>query len=238
MLHRRNSKALSARLRAMSRPFGTWICMSTIAELVAILGPNGARKSTLMRRARPWGLVPTEGHVRFVGARSRPPVASTALGLFWWPEGRGIFAPMTGAENFGTWAPISSTQSANSTRRHTACSRGSPAVERTAPQSSVSSRWCEQQFLATAVARWPTRRFLLLSTAALGLAPRVVGKILEKLGDLNRRACPFFWSEQKAPLALNLSRRLSHSVVHCGPRIDPQSMSSSHYELRAASNRG
>src|SRR6201997_971012 len=68
-------------------------------ELVAVLGPNGAGKSTLMRALL--GLVPTEGSVRFCGADvpRRDPVAAAACGLVLVPEGRGIFAPMTVAEN-------------------------------------------------------------------------------------------------------------------------------------------
>ncbi|MGB6939394.1 MAG: ATP-binding cassette domain-containing protein, partial [Xanthobacteraceae bacterium] len=68
-------------------------------ELVAVLGPNGAGKSTLMRALL--GLVPTQGRVRFCGADvpRRNPVAAAACGLVLVPEGRGIFGPMTVAEN-------------------------------------------------------------------------------------------------------------------------------------------
>ena len=64
-----------------------------------MLGPNGAGKSTLMRAIL--GLVPTEGRVRFCGADvpRRNPVAAAACGLVLVPEGRGIFGPMTVAEN-------------------------------------------------------------------------------------------------------------------------------------------
>ena len=68
-------------------------------ELIAVLGPNGAGKSTLMRALL--GLVPTEGRVRFCGAdvpRGNP-VGAAACGLILVPEGRGIFGPMTVAEN-------------------------------------------------------------------------------------------------------------------------------------------
>ena len=68
-------------------------------ELVAVLGPNGAGKSTLMRALL--GLVPTRGRVRFRGADvpRRDPAAAATCGLVLVPEGRGIFGPMTVAEN-------------------------------------------------------------------------------------------------------------------------------------------
>src|SRR5262245_53161394 len=68
-------------------------------ELVAVLGPNGAGNSTLMRALL--GLIPTEGRVRFCGADvpRHDPVAAAARGLVLVPEGRGIFGPMIVAEN-------------------------------------------------------------------------------------------------------------------------------------------
>jgi len=67
-------------------------------ELVAVLGPNGAGKSTLMRAVM--GLVATQGAVRFRGnAVPRNPVGAAAMGLVLVPEGRGIFGPMSVAEN-------------------------------------------------------------------------------------------------------------------------------------------
>ena len=68
-------------------------------EFIAILGPNGAGKSTLMRAIM--GLIANSGIVRFRGEtlpRAAPDVCA-ARGLVLVPEGRGIFAPMTVAEN-------------------------------------------------------------------------------------------------------------------------------------------
>ena len=69
-------------------------------ELVAVLGPNGAGKSTLMRALL--GLVPT-ARARALLRRRRAArairSAAAACGLVLVPEGRGIFGPMTVAEN-------------------------------------------------------------------------------------------------------------------------------------------
>src|SRR5260370_92538 len=68
-------------------------------ELVAVLGPNGAGKSTLLRAIL--GLVANAGTVTFLGAElpRRNPVAVASRGVVLVPEGRGIFGPMTVAEN-------------------------------------------------------------------------------------------------------------------------------------------
>src|SRR5262245_53373743 len=69
-------------------------------ELVAVLGPNGAGKSTLLRAIM--GLVHNAGEVRLRGKPlpRRDPAAVAARGIVLVPEGRGIFGPMTVAENF------------------------------------------------------------------------------------------------------------------------------------------
>ena len=68
-------------------------------EFVAVLGPNGAGKSTLMRAIM--GLVANSGDVTFRGTAlpRQAPDACVARGVVLVPEGRGIFAPMTVAEN-------------------------------------------------------------------------------------------------------------------------------------------
>ncbi len=87
-------------------------------ELVAVLGPNGAGKSTLMRALL--GLVPTDGRVRFCGAEVPPrnPVAAAMRGIVLVPEGRGIFAPMTVAENLELGAYLLRGGRAEFARRH------------------------------------------------------------------------------------------------------------------------
>ena len=68
-------------------------------EFVAVLGPNGAGKSTLIRAVM--GLVANSGERQFSrrGAAAPSPDACVARGVVLVPEGRGIFAPMTVAEN-------------------------------------------------------------------------------------------------------------------------------------------
>ncbi|MCW5774575.1 MAG: ATP-binding cassette domain-containing protein, partial [Rhodospirillaceae bacterium] len=68
-------------------------------EFVAVLGPNGAGKSTLMRAIM--GLVENSGTVHFHGRPlpRRAPETCAARGVVLVPEGRGIFGPMSVADN-------------------------------------------------------------------------------------------------------------------------------------------
>ena len=200
-------------------------------ELVAVLGPNGAGKSTLMRALL--GLVPTQGRVRFCGADvpRRNPVAAAACGLVLVPEGRGIFGPMTVAENLELGAYLLNGNRAEFARRHERVLTLFPRLKERLSQVSGSLSGGEQQMLAIGRALMAEPKILLLDEPSLGLAPRVVEEILEKLGELNRNGLPIILVEQKAPLALKLARRAYlMSVGSIAAEIDSRTVKS-HDEL-------
>ena len=200
-------------------------------ELVAVLGPNGAGKSTLMRALL--GLVPTEGRVRFCGAdvRRGNPVAAAARGLVLVPEGRGIFGPMTVAENLELGAYLLKGGRAELARRHERVLALFPRLKERLSQVSGSLSGGEQQMLAIGRALMAEPKILLLDEPSLGLAPRVIEEILEKLGELNRAGLPIVLVEQKAPLALKLAHRAYlMSVGSIAAEIDPRTIKS-HDEL-------
>jgi branched-chain amino acid transport system ATP-binding protein len=200
-------------------------------ELVAVLGPNGAGKSTLMRALL--GLVPTQGRVRFRGTDvpRRNPVAAAACGLVLVPEGRGIFGPMTVAENLELGAYLLKGNRAEFARRHDRVLALFPRLKERLSQASGSLSGGEQQMLAIGRALMAEPKILLLDEPSLGLAPRVIEEILEKLGALNRNGLPIVLVEQKAPLALRLARRAYlMSVGSIAAEIDPRTVKS-HDEL-------
>jgi branched-chain amino acid transport system ATP-binding protein len=199
-------------------------------ELVAVLGPNGAGKSTLMRALL--GLVPTAGRVRFCGADvPRNPVAAAACGLVLVPEGRGIFGPMTVAENLELGAYLLKGNPAEFARRRERALSLFPRLKERLSQVSGSLSGGEQQMLAIGRGLMAEPRILLLDEPSLGLAPRVVEEILEKLGELNRNGLPIVLVEQKAPLALKLAcRAYLMSVGSIAAEIDPRTVKS-HDEL-------
>jgi branched-chain amino acid transport system ATP-binding protein len=201
------------------------------SELVAVLGPNGAGKSTLMRALL--GLVPTQGRVRFRGSDvpRRNPVAAAACGLVLVPEGRGIFGPMTVAENLELGAYLLKGNRGEFERRHQRVLALFPRLKERLTQVSGSLSGGEQQMLAIGRALMAEPKILLLDEPSLGLAPRVIEEILEKLGELNRNGLPIVLVEQKAPLALKLARRAYlMSIGSIAAEIDPRTVKS-HDEL-------
>jgi branched-chain amino acid transport system ATP-binding protein len=199
-------------------------------ELVAVLGPNGAGKSTLMNAIM--GLVPTQGRVRFLG-RDVPrgaPAAAAALGIVLVPEGRGIFAPMTVAENLELGAYLLNNKHEYA-RRHERVLALFPRLKERLSQTAGLLSGGEQQMLAVGRALMSEPKILLLDEPSLGLAPRVIEEILQKLGELNRQGLPIILVEQKAPLVLKLARRAYLlSVGSIAAEIDPRTIKS-HDEL-------
>ena len=199
-------------------------------ELIAVLGPNGAGKSTLMNAIM--GVVATEGRVSFRGVDvpRRNPAAAAALGIVLVPEGRGIFAPMTVAENLELGAYLLNDKR-EFARRHERVLSLFPRLKERLAQTAGSLSGGEQQMLAVGRALMSEPKILLLDEPSLGLAPRVIEEILQKLGELNRQGLSIVLVEQKAPLVLKLARRAYLlSVGTIAAEIDPRTIKS-HDEL-------
>jgi branched-chain amino acid transport system ATP-binding protein len=203
----------------------------TEGELVAVLGPNGAGKSTLLRSIL--GLADTSGSVRFRGRAlpQRDPAAVARKGIVLVPEGRGIFGPMSVAENLQLGAYTIGGRGPEFERRRERVLTLFPRLKERLAQAAGSMSGGEQQMLAVGRALMAAPQLLLLDEPSLGLAPRVTVEILETLGRLNRDGLSVVLVEQKAPLALKLARR---AYIMAGGRItatlDPRNIKS-HDEL-------
>ena len=203
----------------------------TEGELVAVLGPNGAGKSTLLRSIL--GLADASGSVRFRGRAlpQRDPAAVARNGIVLVPEGRGIFGPMSVAENLQLGAYTIGGRGPEFERRRERVLTLFPRLKERLAQAAGSMSGGEQQMLAVGRALMADPQLLLLDEPSLGLAPRVTVEILETLGRLNREGLSVVLVEQKAPLALKLARR---AYIMAGGRItamlDPRNIKS-HDEL-------
>ncbi|MCW1841503.1 ABC transporter ATP-binding protein [Prosthecomicrobium hirschii] len=176
-------------------------------ELVAILGPNGAGKSTLLRAIL--GLVANAGEVRSEGVvlPRADPVAVASAGIVLVPEGRGIFGPMTVAENLRLGA-YRVRDRREVERRLARTFELFPRLSERLGQTAGSMSGGEQQMVAIGRALMADPKVLLLDEPSLGLAPRVTAEILETLRRLNQSGLSVVLVEQKAPLALELAVRV------------------------------
>jgi branched-chain amino acid transport system ATP-binding protein len=176
-------------------------------ELVAVLGPNGAGKSTLLRSIM--GLTHASGIVLFRGQAmpAHDPAAVARHGIVLVPEGRGIFGPMSVAENLQLGAYVIGGRGAEFERRRERVLALFPRLKERLAQTAGSMSGGEQQMLAVGRALMAEPQLLLLDEPSLGLAPKVTIEILETLGRLNHEGLSVVLVEQKAPLALKLARR-------------------------------
>ncbi len=174
-------------------------------QVVALLGANGAGKSTSLRTIS--GLVPARrGKVTFLGQDiTRMPAHRIAqLGLVHVPEGRRIFKGMTIEENLDLGGFTVLDAEERRRRRETAYAMFPILAERRHRDSSLLSGG-EQQMLAIARALMARPRLLLLDEPSMGLAPILVQEIMRTIRRLNDSGTTVLLVEQNARAALRLA---------------------------------
>ena len=197
-------------------------------DIVTLIGGNGAGKTTALRTIS--GLLrPTSGKVAFMGEDiSRVPAHRiVARGLGHVPEGRMIFANLTVDENLAMGAYLQKDKEAIARNREyvfTIFSRLKERLKQTAGTLSGG----EQQMLAIGRALMGEPKFLMLDEPSLGIAPRLISTIFERIIEINRdRGIAVLLVEQNANLALEIS---SYAYVLETGRVTMEGKSS---ELRA-----
>jgi branched-chain amino acid transport system ATP-binding protein len=164
-------------------------------EVVALLGANGAGKSTTILALA--GALPAHGEVRFDGAPLRGPVHRRArLGIAVIPEGRSIFMGLSTERNLQLGpGPIEAALDLFPELR--------PLLARRAGMLSGG----EQQILGLARALASQPRLLIVDELSLGLAPKVVQRLLRALRSAAERGTGVLLVEQHARQALAVTDR-------------------------------
>ncbi len=175
-------------------------------ELVSLIGANGAGKSSTLRAI--CGLLPARaGRVLYAGEDvARVPAHELpARGLVLVPEGRGIFAQLTVAENLAMGAYTRSDREValDLDRQFETF----PRLKERRSQVAGTLSGGEQQMLAIARALMARPKLLLLDEPSMGLAPRLVAKIFEIVRDVAARGVTILLVEQNARLALEVAHR-------------------------------
>ena len=174
-------------------------------EMVALLGTNGAGKSTLLKVVSGIGL-PSAGSVRFRGQEITYLDAERRLrlGITQIPGGRAVFGPMTVVENLRVFG-----YSLGRDRRavDAAIERSFDAFPRLAErrnQKAVTLSGGEQQMLGLSKALMLRPRLLLVDELSLGLAPVIVGQLLDMVRQINADGTAVVLVEQSVNIALGL----------------------------------
>ena len=175
-------------------------------EMVCLIGANGAGKtSTLKALAR---MIPARGEIHYGAERidATPPHELIRKGLALVPEGRGIFARLTVAENLAMGAyhrEDKTAIAADLERIHGLL----PRLRERAKQVAGTLSGGEQQMLAIGRALMGRPRLLLLDEPSMGLAPLMVEKVFEVIRAVAAEGMTVLLVEQNARLALELCAR-------------------------------
>lgn len=175
--------------------------------IVALLGSNGAGKTTILRALS--GLMPARGTIDFRGQDLGKSNAGqrVALGLAHIPQGRGTFGEFTVEDNLaaGAYTIGDRRQIAQDMERwYTAF----PRLAERRRQQAGSLSGGEQQMLALARALMSRPKLLMCDEPSLGLAPAITQEIFEIFKTLNREhGMTLLVVEQNADLTLQFAHR-------------------------------
>ncbi len=176
-------------------------------EIVALLGANGAGKTTVLKTIS--GLVrPTTGEVKFEGKNvsALSPQAIVRLGLSHVPEGRKIFQRLDVLENLEMGAFLR--KDADGVKKDMERVFGLfPILKKREKQRAGTLSGGEQQMLAIGRALMSRPKMLLLDEPSLGLAPILVSAIFRLIEEVHRDGMTILLVEQNARMALKVAGR-------------------------------
>lgn len=177
-------------------------------EVVAMLGHNGAGKSTTLKTIL--GLLPARaGRVRFAGEAwaNGDPVENVRRGMALVPQGRGVFPDLTVIENLMLGAYTQRDKAATATRLREVIELFPMLEERRAHRAGTLSGG-QQQMVAVGMALMPRPRLMMMDEPSIGLAPVLVQRVLETARQINRRfGTAIILVEQNIKTALGVADR-------------------------------
>jgi branched-chain amino acid transport system ATP-binding protein len=175
-------------------------------SIVTLIGGNGAGKTTTLRTVS--GLLrPKTGKIEFMGEDITKLAAHkiVARGLCHVPEGRMIFSNLTVDENLSMGAYLQNDQALIAKNREYVFSVF-PRLKERIKQMAGTLSGGEQQMLAIGRALMGSPKFLMLDEPSLGIAPRLISTIFEKIVEINQKqGITILLVEQNANLALEIS---------------------------------
>lgn len=176
-------------------------------EVVALIGANGAGKSTILRAIS--GLIDKEqGTVFFKGEpiQSLPPHRIVNLGISHVPEGRRVFPLMSTRENLelGAYGRKNRTEMLADMEL---VFQKFPRLKERELQLAGTLSGGEQQMLAIGRALMSRPKLLLMDEPSMGLAPMLVQQIFETVKEINQSGTTILLVEQNARMALGTAHR-------------------------------
>lgn len=176
-------------------------------EVVALMGPNGAGKSSVLKSI--FGLAPI--HSGQVLWREKPiqPISHEVvkIGIAFVPQGRRVFSNLSIEENLEVGGFVIKDKSLVKNRIAEVMDIF-PALKTKRKEKSGSLSGGQQQMLALARGLMVDPKVLLLDEPSLGLAPKIVKEVFEKIQEINvRRKTAIMVVEHNIKSLLNIAHR-------------------------------
>ena len=177
-------------------------------ETVALIGANGAGKTSTLKALARMLFQGAKGSIRLAGEEiiALPPHQLIGKGLALVPEGRGVFARLSVAENLAMGAYIRNDTAeiaADLARIYALL----PRLKEREKQFAGTLSGGEQQMLALGRALMGRPQLLLLDEPSMGLAPLMVQKVFETIRAVAATGVTILLVEQNAKLALETASR-------------------------------
>jgi branched-chain amino acid transport system ATP-binding protein len=176
-------------------------------ERVALLGTNGAGKSTILKAASAL-IAPSEGTISWKGKDVTETTAEALVrnGLGHVPGGRGLFPGLSVAENLRMGGYIFESQS-KVREEIDRVIEYFPWIRDRLDQPAATLSGGEQQMLATARALMSRPELLMIDELSLGLAPIIIERLMETVQRLHNEGLTILLVEQQATFALGYTDR-------------------------------
>jgi branched-chain amino acid transport system ATP-binding protein len=178
-------------------------------EMVCLIGANGAGKTTTLKALS--RMVPAQGEVRYRGKDilHRPCHDLIGEGLALVPEGRGVFARLSVAENLemGAYCRVGVAPKGELVADLARIYGLLPRLAERRKQLAGTLSGGEQQMLAIGRALMSHPKLLLLDEPSMGLAPLMVQKVFEVIQSVAAEGVSLLLVEQNAQLALSVCSR-------------------------------
>lgn len=175
-------------------------------EIVALLGSNGAGKSTILKTIS--GLTPpSEGLLELEGENiiGVPPHKLVEKGAVHVPEGRKVFRDLTVRENLEIGGYILRGKRKLIQERLTNSFDMFPRLKERKDQLAGTLSGGEQQMLAMGRGLMAQPRLLMLDEPSMGLAPIIAEDVMRIISDINKQGTTILLIEQNARAALQLA---------------------------------
>jgi len=178
-------------------------------EIVALLGTNGAGKSTILKAIS--GLVDPIGGAIFFDGRDithADAVQAARMGIVQVPGGKAVFPTLTVAEHFkaGEWL-FAGEDRAEIEQRTAEVLDKFPRIKERWGQMAGNLSGGEQQQLALGMAFVAKPKLLIIDELSLGLAPTIVELLLQMVREIHAQGCTIVLVEQSVNVALTVADR-------------------------------